>query len=228
MQKYDYYFDSTSYGTRPMPLEGALAPYLGTSVQSDSWQDTQASIAIGVLQTTFICPSDLIADAQTTGSGGALATWAELIRDLSAPPCLHGYTSYFTNAEVFGVAPDNGALGNTGHVRPGGFVPALGTTPTQVMLLSDGTYPTGGGASFEFWSHNSPSTLADVFNGVTGSGPTNFDLLRHHGRMNVLYLDGHVESLTILANSGTTYISTASTPPSGDLANCYVVKGFQQ
>jgi prepilin-type processing-associated H-X9-DG protein/prepilin-type N-terminal cleavage/methylation domain-containing protein len=232
-KNYDYYYDSTGYGLRPLPLQGALAPYLTTGVDTSSYLSARTSVASGVLQSIFLCPSDPIPDTQSLGPNGTLWTWGELVRVYQGVPELSGYTSYFDNAEVFGVAPDLGNQPNgvqiVGHIRPGGFIPALGAQPNTVMLLGDGMYSMnqesqqGSGSSFEFWSHNTPSTLADVFNGNGGSGPTNFDLLRHNGRMNVLFLDGHVESLTIVQGGKTAYISTTATPASGDLAAVYAV-----
>jgi prepilin-type processing-associated H-X9-DG protein len=129
---------------------------------------------------------------------------------------------------VFGVAPD---LGNSGfgvqiigHIRPGGFVPALGSQPNELMLLSDGLFSKPSGNSFDFWSHNTPSSLGDVFNGNSASGPSNFDLLRHNGRMNVLFVDGHVDSIPIIQGGKTKYISTTATPASGQMKATYVVE----
>src|SRR5580658_225018 len=48
---------------------------------------------------------------------------------------------------------------------------------------------------------NGPVTLADALAGNANAGdPQNFDTVRHHGRMNIGYFDGHVESRNISAN----------------------------
>lgn len=223
IQKYDYFSDLG--GLRPLPMSGALGPYFGAPVRTDNYTNARNDIAVGVLQETFLCPSDNLPVNQS------VALWANLIIDkgnvAGGNSSLLGYTSYFTNAEAFGFClgyPGNRA-GIVGHSRAAGFIPAMGSSPTDLMLLSDGIL-TGGplnGGTFEFWSHNAPSTLADVFNANSASGASNFDLVRHRGKMNVLYLDGHVESLTILASGGMTYTSAVATPPSGDLAKCFVV-----
>ena len=200
--KYDYFTDSSN-GLRPMPLTAALAPYLGAPTpREDDSTDLEQDMSVGVTQATFTCPSDPIPDNQTTTS---LKGWGRLINDNNATSWITGYSSYFTNSEAFGFCPErplhfgafarrrfyslNGQQSDTSHAALGRLVPQLGGTGT-----------------FEFWSHYSPSTLADVYNSNGGSGPGGFDLLRHNGKTNVLFLDGHVENLTILNTSGTTTI----------------------
>jgi len=48
---------------------------------------------------------------------------------------------------------------------------------------------------------NGPVTLADALAGNANAGdPQNFDTVRHHGRMNIGFFDGHVESRNISVN----------------------------
>lgn len=220
MMRYDYYYDSPAYGSRPLPMSGALASYFGQNIRTDSYSDARTDIAQGVLQSAFTCPSDPIVDNEN------ISLYGLLLKDANGITNLGGYTSYFTNSEVFGFCPCNNGANNAGiinHSRAAGFIPWLGTNSTQVMLMSDGLMPTSGGGTFEFWAHLNPTTLADVFNNPTGncSGPGGFDLLRHRGRINVLFLDGHVENLAILNTGGTT--TGTGVAASGDLAKCYVV-----
>ena len=230
MQKYDYFYDSPATsgpGLRPLPMSGALATYLGGAVRTDAWPNVVADCATGVVQDTFICPSD---NTPANSSASDLSNWAKLVNDLpSNNSSISGYTSYFTNSEALGFALVNSQgnpAGLNNHSRAAGFIPAMGSSPTTLMLLSDGMVvdtspnPPNSWKTFEFWSHNTPSTLKDVFNSNGASGPSNFDLLRHRGKINVLFLDGHVENMTILDNGGTVLAGSGA---SGDLGNVYMV-----
>ncbi len=54
-------------------------------------------------------------------------------------------------------------------------------------------------------------SLGDVYAGTGGTiGTSPFDLLRHRGAMNILYVDGHVDQQPILSTGGMTPVGTAS------------------
>ncbi len=229
MQKYDYFPDWTaslnSLAPRPLPMSGALAAYLGGTIRMDPpwpWQTVQPDCATGVVQDTFICPSD---NTAANSSASDLINWGKLIRDEDNSSSIGGYSSYFTNAEAlaFALQGNGNPVGLSNHSRAAGFIPGMGSSSTTLMLLADGMLATGPSwNTFEFFSQAGPATLKDVFNGngTNASGPNNFDLVRHRGRMNVLFLDGHVESLTILNNGGTVLSGSGA---SGDLGNVYLV-----
>ena len=86
--------------------------------------------------------------------------------------------------------------------------------PAQTMLLADGL---GGNATRSFYGFGTiynktpigPVSVADALLGDSLAGdPQNFDAIRHQGKMNIGFFDGHVE---------TRYVSK------GDLANIYLV-----
>jgi prepilin-type processing-associated H-X9-DG protein/prepilin-type N-terminal cleavage/methylation domain-containing protein len=86
--------------------------------------------------------------------------------------------------------------------------------PSQTMLLADGF---GGNPTRTYYGFSTlfnktptgPITLADALSGDNLAGdPQNFDSMRHQGKMNIGFFDGHVE---------TRYVSTH------DLANVYLL-----
>jgi prepilin-type processing-associated H-X9-DG protein/prepilin-type N-terminal cleavage/methylation domain-containing protein len=87
---------------------------------------------------------------------------------------------------------------------------------SQTMVMADGL---GGGSSRTPYGYtfstiynkvpSGPITLADALAGNGKAGdPQSFDTLRHHGRMNIGFFDGHVETRNISA---------------GDLLNVYLM-----
>jgi len=222
LQKYDYVHDTTvTPDLRPTALPAALAPYLiGQEVRSDNTTDVETDIGTGVLQTIFSCPSDENIVFRSTTSAYDYAKWTK-DEGNSSNSFVYGFSSYDDNNEAFGFCPD-GVGGIVGHARAAGFIPAMGAA-SEVFLLCDGN---NNGSLFDIWAHNSPATLADVYNANGASGPVVFNLIRHHGTMNVLFLDGHVENLTILSNGGT--VGGTGIVANGALANVYVDKNFAE
>ncbi len=223
MVKYDYYNDDTGH-LAPTALPAALAPYLvNQRVRGDNRADVQTDIGIGPLQDIFSCPSD---DYVTSQSVNAPYSYADWTKDEGYSPTAYtkGFSSYCDNNEALGVCP-TGRAGITTHCRPGGFIPYLGGDPTRLFLLCDGN---NNGTLFDIWAHNRPSTLADILAGGGTEGiaspPVVLNSLRHRGNMNVLFLDGHVESVGILASGQPERIAAvAGDVGSGALANVYIV-----
>jgi prepilin-type processing-associated H-X9-DG protein/prepilin-type N-terminal cleavage/methylation domain-containing protein len=200
MQRYDY------YGTAPenyhlMSVVGALAPQLGVKVNVDSRSaleaDMQASLA---LRKIFVCPSDRNADRVNpiVWEGG------------------DAYDSYAFNEGALGWGT-SGALG-TGiisvpyaHSRLRAKV-AKFVHPGELFLFTDAA-PRADGGWHVYCDGSADLTLRDFF--VTTNGPPNnpnastspppgqcanwdlIDTVRHRGRMNVAFADGHVENVII-------------------------------
>ena len=140
-----------------------------------------------------------------------------------------GQTSYTFNVEAMGYGKPLSSQTPapiTGHLRAAGYIPAMANA-TQLMILCDGKRTAGfpQGNVWEMSAPSTPGTLADCYNQVNGAVGV-FDLLRHRGKINVLFLDGHVENLTILNTGGTT--TGAGVTASGDLANVIMNKDFPQ
>ncbi len=224
MQKYDYLADWG--GLRPTALPAALAPYLGMPCRSDYYFTVEADIAVGPLQAMFSCPSDQnIAECAPSSFGSIIEDGAAFNTHLT------GYSSYCDNNDALGFGPNNTRY-DIRHARAAGFIPAIGN-PSRTMLLCDGQGDGSIGAwqRFDMFCTSAPDTMADVYHGSDAggfntSGPINFDLIRHRGRMNVLFADGHVDNVAILKSGGT--IALPGDGPSGDLASIWMDKDFPQ
>ncbi len=198
-------------------MPAALAPYvISREVRGDSWQNVDADIqATGPLQDTFVCPSDQNTIDRTYGA----SRW---INNYGSATYLNGWSSYGINAEVFAWT-DNGVGGTSGHSRLRGKFTGI-PHPSETMLMCDTI------AAIEIWVLEAQLSLGDVYLGTGGTcGSGVFDLVRHRGRMNVLYVDGHVDSPLILSNGATSASGDAGTPgnsPSGDLMAVSIDKDF--
>jgi prepilin-type processing-associated H-X9-DG protein len=207
-QRYTY-FDNGGGDFLPTAIPAALAPYLGNqSVRGDSWQDADADLqAQGPLQDAFICP----ADQPTIDRSYPAPQW---ISAFNTGNYLNGWSSYGFNAEVLGWA-DNGAdVGGQvyGHSRLRGCLVRCPHS-TDTMLFCDSAQQE------EIWVHAPQLHLGDVVlgTGMGGAAPHGsvFDLIRHRGSINILYVDGHVDSQPILNTTSLTW--PANPQPSGSL-----------
>ena len=197
-QRYTYYTNDADHAY-VTALPAALAPYItGSPVRSDSWENVDADLqAPGPLTNAFTCPSD----QSTIDRSYVAPKW---INNNGSFTFLNGFSSYGINAEVFAWT-DNGTGGTDGHSRCRGKL-SLVPHPSETMLMCD-SYQ-----AIEIWVLGPQLSLGDVYLNTGGTvGSTVFDLPRHHGRMNVLYADGHVDTPPIL--------STGKTSPSGDIGS---------
>jgi prepilin-type processing-associated H-X9-DG protein/prepilin-type N-terminal cleavage/methylation domain-containing protein len=230
MERYCYY-DNGGGLFVVTALPAAIAKYITTSpvytsnqpitnaspvVRDDSWQDVDADIQTqGPLQNLFLCP----ADQNTIDRTYAPPTW---IKNYGSATFLNGWSSYGVNAEIFAWT-DNGVGSTTGHSRLRGKIAGV-PHPADTMLMCD-SYQ-----YIEMWVLGPQLSLGDAYlgTGVTvGSGV--FDLLRHRGSMNILFVDGHVESQPILANNATLASGAPGSPgntPSGALMHISMDKDF--
>jgi prepilin-type N-terminal cleavage/methylation domain-containing protein/prepilin-type processing-associated H-X9-DG protein len=221
MTRYDYinnYGDGSLYVVTATPA--SLSPYIiGSPVREDSWQDTDADIqAPGPMQDTFTCPSDENTLQRTYGP----AWW---LNNYPSNTFLNGWSSYGFNQEIFGWG-DVGVNGLTGHSRARGKLSAI-PNPSQTMLACDANVSVG----IHLWVLASNLSLGDIYLGTSGMiNNAVFDLIRHHGSMNVLFVDGSVSSMPILSNGATApsgALGTAGNAPSGDLMSVSVDKDFR-
>jgi prepilin-type N-terminal cleavage/methylation domain-containing protein/prepilin-type processing-associated H-X9-DG protein len=175
------YFDDGSV-RRPAPMQAALAPYLGQkNVRLDSAANLTADLSHGIVEKVFTCPAQ------------GEPEQAQMISNISAGwfgpllPCSYGY-----NEGLMGFEETPHRLrGNLARARPA----------SQIIFLTDAVTRRDGPNPFIAWfpfAHGR-CTLRDVYFYIAGCGMrSQFDLARHpRDRMNVLFCDGHVDTLHI-------------------------------
>ena len=221
----------------PSSLPAALAVYLTSAAASSSvfgWAAEDNYTNAPPLRDAFLCPSDETSLEDINSTDAQLAANSAATPYLAAPKWLYcstgttyasGWSSYSFNEEVLGWSDNHSAEGVAGHNRARGNVAAI-PHAADTMLICDGkgANDVTGSVLSAMWVKDSQNNLAQVYTGTDGTAATTgasaFDLLRHRGKMNILFVDGHVESDTILSNdnyiaSGT--IGTSGNSPSGEL-----------
>jgi prepilin-type processing-associated H-X9-DG protein/prepilin-type N-terminal cleavage/methylation domain-containing protein len=181
---------------KPLPLTASLGHYMNLRVPAGSRAELQESLKAGSLIAHFVCPSD---DRPSVGStlfapGG---TWRMPDETMS----------YVFNEWVLGVRTpwgERGIGGNVGKVR----------RTSEVMLFADGKagrYPPGlipaghpayevlKADAFNFLGDDSARTLLNYWNrhGNAEGMRAHFDAIRHRRRFNVVFVDGHAETLLL-------------------------------
>jgi prepilin-type processing-associated H-X9-DG protein len=206
--KYTYFNNDGPSDVRAMPLPAALAPYLANNLVLDdlTYAHIEQAVCTPPLVTYFECPADQItidaAAAQplpANGSGFSTTGITRLCYDNHA--YVMGFSSYCYNEEVLGFATVGTGASQYQRLR-GNFSQVQ--YPSQTMLMCDGHYwwqkehynIDGNAIHVSFAS----ATLGDFFNVGTCEQEV-FDTNRHRGRMNILFVDGHVDNQPIL-NSG--------------------------
>lgn len=166
---------------RPAPLQAALAPYLGSQlVRLDSAASLLADVDKGTLRRIFTCPAQLEPQPALMIGSFDINWYGPLIP-----------TGYAINEGVLGFE------GNSPRRLRGRLTRA--NPAAEVVLLSDAVPRTEGNAPFIAWYPPAEGrcSLGDVYRGAPGTGRlSQFDPLRHpRFRMNIVFCDGHVESL---------------------------------
>lgn len=179
------YFDDDGY-RRPMPIQGALAPYLGArNVRTDSAANLLADLEAGVVRKIFTCPAQVEVEPGLVIAGGFGPWQGPMPR-----------SSYAPNEGLMGFELNNPRRlrANLTKARPA----------SEIVFMTDAVPRTELGVRFIAWfpTPAGRSTLADCYtnaNGTYTSGvASQFDPLRHPNyRMNVVFCDGHVESIVI-------------------------------
>ncbi len=251
LKRYDYYNNATSGSGYLIPsaMPAALAPYLtGTAAASavQGWVMEDDFNNAEPLRDSFMCPSDEItANNQYNADAYLIANPPPAnppYYTFGAPRWIYcstggtyvqAYSSYGFNEEIFGWE-DEGNQSVLGHSRLRGKVSGVGS-PSITMLMCDAKGVNHAIASqmLGVWVNGSPDSMKDVFMGTDAQGNSTagsgvFDLIRHHGSMNVLFVDGHVETHAILANSATTAVGAVGTSGNmpGDLSGITLDSGF--
>jgi prepilin-type N-terminal cleavage/methylation domain-containing protein/prepilin-type processing-associated H-X9-DG protein len=189
-QKLWTYFNDSGT-TRIMPMNCALAPYLGkATLDSSSAANMTADINNSQVRRIFTCPSQIENPQQAMMVASSLG-WQGPLQ----------YCSYGYNEEVVGWGTPNDGSGVTGHSRARGQVSRIGHAPADTFYMCD-ALPRSGTPWIEFYAHPIGATLGDCFTNGNGSGDTSqFDLVRHRGKMCILFMDGHAEKFDMNANA---------------------------
>lgn len=181
---YAYFVDADG-AFRPLPLPGALSPYMNQKVLDTSRINVEADLlADGPARQTFTCPS-VDEPQRSVFALDSSASWI-------GPRC---YTNYVFNEGVLGWA-DAGSGGVYGHDRARGNLARVRNS-SEVMLLADGlrrSNPLLGG--IQMISDLAPdATLSSTWTHNGSDDPSVFDYVRHKGRMNVAFIDGHAATI---------------------------------
>jgi prepilin-type N-terminal cleavage/methylation domain-containing protein/prepilin-type processing-associated H-X9-DG protein len=189
--KYDYYNEAAGLSVtfRPLPLQGALARYLGAKIRTDSRTNVQTDLSAGgICQALFTCPSD---QQQTPGATNADSAW-------------NGMTllnSYDYSEET---------LGWQDTAAPPGYHRLHGNTnliprQSENIFMSDGLGRTNNADALKGWAGDEMfnESFADAFLNTAGLHSGQIDLNRHKrggaSMMNVAFFDGHVQTYVINA-----------------------------
>lgn len=177
--RYTYYMDAGI--RRPVPITVAFAIEMGIDIRTDSRQHLEEDLKRKDLQDRFHCPSQFnpMRGLSQIGPG-----WISPLE----------YSSYIFNEALMGrreFQPDRSdpIQGNIVQVRH----------PSQVFLAADGR-PRGGkeGEVIVIPNANDHETLG-TFVELTTWGPEfargHMDYVRHGYRMNVIFCDGHAETI---------------------------------
>ena len=174
---------------RVAPLQAALAPYFGQHVRTDTAANLFDDCSVGTVRKVFTCPAQPEID-QFRGVMISDAGWED--------QTLYLWTSYAYNEAALGWAdPSSGIV--SGHRRARGEF-ALMPHPSDLLFMADGNRRTEFGPTDRtpaFFDVTTDRTLYDAFT-ENGAGATSvFDVPRHRGKINCLFIDGHGETFNI-------------------------------
>lgn len=168
----------------------AVAHYLGNRTARKGGsiaEQLEQEIGIGSYLKYFICPAHVDkAGDLPEAYGYYVGNFGWMVQQ-----------SYVINEAVFGYNDKLGRLrGNAAKVR----------RPSITVMLTDGlpgSVRLSGSLGFVTWQNKRatpPITLADAldnsFSSIAGD-PKSFDRVRHRGKINIVYFDGHAETLKI-------------------------------
>ena len=175
-RKYMYWKETSEY-FRPLPLPVALGHYMGVKLvdASNERQSIERTVASEALRLPFLCPGqppENIRPGPTVGDeGGRYGPDAHM--------------SYLFNA---GFLARN--ITSWGCETPAGQVSRV-RRPADVFLFADGN---GYGNFFVYAVHTTNSNQDAI---MDCAYTAQFDPQRHRGRINVVFLDGHAETLML-------------------------------
>jgi prepilin-type processing-associated H-X9-DG protein len=190
MKNYTYMTDNTMGPTNNYvaALPFALSSYLGQpQMRLDSWVNAEQDYDNGIVKKMFTCPSDL--DQIQAGVVQKSKMISSAVSGWGNTPPLTLQTSYAFNESVLGWSANmmgvNRGRGNLSMIK----------NPSNTVLMADAS-PRGGSNGWMLYDDQNPTeTLMDFYNGTYDAGnPALFDLIRHQGKMNILFCDCHAET----------------------------------
>jgi prepilin-type N-terminal cleavage/methylation domain-containing protein/prepilin-type processing-associated H-X9-DG protein len=177
--KFMYYSDGGA--ERPLPMPAALGVYLGQKITASNAAELQAQMDSGAIRNVFTCPTQQ-EDSMLDGV---------MLADQTGWQCPFFKSSYIFNEEPLGFN-DQGA---PNYVRGRGNLNRMkGTSDT--MMLMDGKVRLGYPWLVIFALKNN-TVLEDAFVGNGAGDRSNFDLERHRGKVNMVFMDGHAETVSV-------------------------------
>jgi len=188
-RNYSYVMDKK---IRVAPLPVAVAPYLGQQIRTDSAANAVLDYEHGPVLRIFTCPANL--DQMQSGSmqmSEFISSWdANWFFQLME-------SSYAFNEAVLGWADTPGNVGS--HSRERGNLARM-PHPADLVLLADASPRGTDGWIVYDDSTLQGNTLRDYYDGNMSPLNNNkmlFDKNRHYGSMNILFCDGHGETMHI-------------------------------
>ena len=179
-RKYMYFLDDGI--KRPLPTTAALAASLGVEVRTNSREALAEDLATERVRRLFRCPDQIVELSGLTQKGDDGGTWL-------APAEV---SSYAFNEALLGRRPTPLTQG-----CPKGLL-TRARNPAQTFFAMDGRIRDPISAPyFLVFNDKEDETLYEFDQaGLTGrNGGELLDYWRHDRRMNVLFLDGHAETM---------------------------------
>jgi prepilin-type processing-associated H-X9-DG protein/prepilin-type N-terminal cleavage/methylation domain-containing protein len=195
--KYTYAREEFYNSTTLAPWQSAVAEQFGKKKQNQFQFNEQIGdeeIGSGHYLRYFLCPSH----AQRAGDvpESMIYYGANLIWMIQQ--------SYVVNEIAFGYDDRTGKLkGKASRIRKPGATVMVADGLQSGLRTFFWTTPTGSQMNWVTFTNRSlPSrvgtiTLADALAGTKAGDPQNFDRVRHKGKINVAFFDGHAETLDI-------------------------------
>ena len=188
-RRYVYYQDGDVQ--RPVPITVALGTYLDAKVRLDSRDAMEQDMDGEPLRKLFRCPSQ---PEQLKG-----LTQKEDGPNWEAP---REYSSFIFNEALLGRRDKD-------YETPVGLLTKV-KNASVVMFAMDGRPRSETDDWLMVFDFGPDDTLADFNRQIQGTdlGKQSLDLLRHRGRANVLFVDGHVESVP-MTEGGTNQVGVS-------------------
>jgi prepilin-type processing-associated H-X9-DG protein/prepilin-type N-terminal cleavage/methylation domain-containing protein len=184
-RKYTYYTNEENLDNHNQPIDcpallsGSLGKYMNLDVDLGSAKSLRASLKREAVFRAFTCPADN--NPITPGSSICVSGSAPL-------PSADEIMSYIFNEAALRLRelyPD---------VRPAGKVSKI-RRPAEVFLFGDGMRGTNAAQAYNVFEDADDWTLFDYWNTHAAGVWARFDYRRHRNRMNVVFADGHAETL---------------------------------